>query len=255
MTGPLAPAGPASWRSSRGEWVLPTLERCAECVLAGDADAAAARPAAAATRLAAAATAAPGAAGAARRAVTAGELSVTAVGRTTTPVTARPATAAAAPSRHTARRTRVLARSSSCCRAAIVSDQWLRCAGKHGTRGVTTRLAGPLRPGRPARSAEPVTPAAPGPVEPVTPAAPVPGRARHASAPRAVEQALLEQPGESAIGQRLAASLAGWAVLERGVREGNLAYGVAADRAGLARPAVHAQARLLLRLELTGSQP
>ena len=118
MTGPLAPAGPASWCSSRGEWVLPTLERCAECVLAGDADAAAARPAAAATRLAAAATAATAAAGPSRRAVTAGELSVTAVGRTTTPVTA-----AAAPSPDTARRTRVMARSSSRCRAAIVSDQ------------------------------------------------------------------------------------------------------------------------------------
>src|SRR5437764_1505500 len=81
---------------------------------------------------------------------------------------------------------RFMARSSSGGRSSFVSDQWLRCAGKHGTRGVTTRLAGPFRPGRPARSAEPVTPAAPGPVEPVTPAAPVPGRARHASAPRAV---------------------------------------------------------------------
>src|SRR5262249_61491156 len=70
MTGPLVPAGPASWRSSRGEWVLPTLERCAECVLAGDACEAAARPAAAAIRLAApamAATAAPAAARPSRR--------------------------------------------------------------------------------------------------------------------------------------------------------------------------------------------
>src|SRR5690242_12277395 len=41
MTGPMAPAGPASWRSSWGEWVAPTLER-----FAGGPDAARPGPAA-----------------------------------------------------------------------------------------------------------------------------------------------------------------------------------------------------------------
>src|SRR5215469_15725995 len=63
---------------------------------------------------------------------------------------------------------------------------------------------------------------------------------------------LLQQPGQAAVGERLAPGLAGRAVLERGVGEGDLAHGVAADRAGLARPAVHAQARLLLGFELPG---
>src|SRR5882757_6394668 len=61
---------------------------------------------------------------------------------------------------------------------------------------------------------------------------------------------LLQQPGHPAVGQRLVPGLAGRAVLERGVGEGDLAHGVAADGAGPARPAVHLKARLLLRLEL-----
>src|SRR3569833_1725556 len=56
------------------------------------------------------------------------------------------------------------------------------------------------------------------------------------------------------VGQRLAAGLAGRAVLQRPVGEGLLFYRVAADRALLPGPAVHAQALLLLALEVLGRQ-
>src|SRR3954452_8095037 len=63
---------------------------------------------------------------------------------------------------------------------------------------------------------------------------------------------LLEQAGQHTVGERLAARLAGGAVLERRVGEDDLPHGVAADGAGLAGAAVHAQARLLLLLQLGG---
>jgi hypothetical protein len=50
----------------------------------------------------------------------------------------------------------------------------------------------------------------------------------------------LEQAGHAAVGEGLAAGLAGGAVLERGVSEGDLTDRVTADRAGLAGLAVHA---------------
>ena len=46
-------------------------------------------------------------------------------------------------------------------------------------------------------------------------------------------KSLLEQAGEATIGERLAAGLAGRAVLERGVGERDLPDGVTAHRAGL----------------------
>src|SRR5579862_3737369 len=64
----------------------------------------------------------------------------------------------------------------------------------------------------------------------------------------------LEQAGQAAVGERLAAGLAGGAVLERGVGEGDLPDRVAADLAGLAGLAVHPQAALLLALEVGGGQ-
>jgi hypothetical protein len=50
----------------------------------------------------------------------------------------------------------------------------------------------------------------------------------------------LEQAGHTAVGEGLAAGLAGGAVLERGIGERDLTDGVTADRAGLAGLAVHA---------------
>ncbi len=50
----------------------------------------------------------------------------------------------------------------------------------------------------------------------------------------------LEQAGHTAVGEGLTAGLAGGAVLERGVGEGDLTDRVTADRAGLAGLAVHA---------------
>ena len=63
---------------------------------------------------------------------------------------------------------------------------------------------------------------------------------------------LFQQPGQAAVGQGLAAGLAGGAILKRRVGEGHLFDGVAAGRAFLARPAVHAQAALLLALQVGG---
>ena len=50
----------------------------------------------------------------------------------------------------------------------------------------------------------------------------------------------LEQAGHTTVGERLAAGLAGGAVLQRGIGERDLTDGVTADRAGLAGLAVHA---------------
>ena len=63
---------------------------------------------------------------------------------------------------------------------------------------------------------------------------------------------LLQQPGQPPVGQEFAAGLAGRAVLQRRVGEGHLLDGVPADRALLARPAVHAQAALLLAFQVRG---
>src|SRR5580704_11388518 len=63
---------------------------------------------------------------------------------------------------------------------------------------------------------------------------------------------LLQQPGQPPVGQGLATGLAGRAVLQRRVGEGHLLDGVPADRALLARPAVHAQAALLLAFQIRG---
>src|ERR1700722_16643247 len=63
---------------------------------------------------------------------------------------------------------------------------------------------------------------------------------------------LLQQAGQAAVGERLAARLAGRAILECGVGEGHFSDGVAADLAFLACPAVPAQAALLLAFEIGG---
>src|SRR6185437_3598336 len=92
------------------------------------------------------------------------------------------------------------------------------------------------------------------------PRRPTPSRAgRRGSVRRPTEAAptgagLLQQARQATVGQRLAASLAGGAVLERGVSEGDLANRVAADWAGLTSLAVHAQAGLLLALEVRRRQ-
>src|SRR3954452_20234446 len=65
---------------------------------------------------------------------------------------------------------------------------------------------------------------------------------------------LLEELGEAAVGQRLAAGLAGRAVLQGGVGEADLADDVSADRALLALAAVHPQTGLLLRLQVLDGQ-
>src|SRR3954452_4068799 len=65
---------------------------------------------------------------------------------------------------------------------------------------------------------------------------------------------LLEQLGQPPVGQRLAAGLAGGAVLQARVSEGYLAHGVAAHRALLSSAAVHRHVRLLLALQLAGGQ-
>src|SRR4051794_38885492 len=59
---------------------------------------------------------------------------------------------------------------------------------------------------------------------------------------------LAQQLGEPAVGERLAAGLAGGAVLQRGVGEADLAHGVAADRTGQPGTGVHLQPRALLAL-------
>src|SRR4051794_25608683 len=63
-----------------------------------------------------------------------------------------------------------------------------------------------------------------------------------------------EQLGQSPVGQLLAARLAGGAVLQRGVGEGHLGDGVAADGARQAGLAVDPHPRLLLALEVLGGQ-
>src|SRR5690606_13190918 len=65
----------------------------------------------------------------------------------------------------------------------------------------------------------------------------------------------LQQAGEPAVGERLAAGLAGGAVLQRRVAEGHLADGVAAHRARLAGAAVDPQTALLLRLQPARRDP
>src|SRR4029450_9641674 len=65
---------------------------------------------------------------------------------------------------------------------------------------------------------------------------------------------LPQQPRQPAAAPPLAAGLTGRAVLQRRVRERDLAHGVPADRARLSRSAVHPQAYLLLRFEITGGQ-
>ena len=66
---------------------------------------------------------------------------------------------------------------------------------------------------------------------------------------------LLEQAAHPPVGERLAAGLAGRAVLQARVGEADLAHGVAADRALLAGAAVHREVRLLLALQLARRQP
>ena len=70
---------------------------------------------------------------------------------------------------------------------------------------------------------------------------------------RAAPTRSAQQLGHPPVGQRLAAGLAGGAVLQRGVGEGDLADGVAADRAGQAGAGVHLQPGALLALE--GGRP
>ena len=65
-------------------------------------------------------------------------------------------------------------------------------------------------------------------------------------------QFLLEQARQTAVGEGLAAGLAGGTVLEGGVGERDLLDGVAAHRAFLAGPAMHPQAALLLALQVGG---
>src|SRR5688572_22393830 len=65
---------------------------------------------------------------------------------------------------------------------------------------------------------------------------------------------LLQKAAQAAVGERLAARLAGGAVLQRGGRERHLADGVATLGALLARAAMHAHPRLLLGLEPLGRQ-
>src|SRR5690242_5056286 len=71
---------------------------------------------------------------------------------------------------------------------------------------------------------------------------------------QAQSRRLLEQAGQAAVGQRLAAGLAGRAVLQRGVGERDLLDRVATHRAILAGPPVHAQAALLLALQVRRGQ-
>ena len=71
---------------------------------------------------------------------------------------------------------------------------------------------------------------------------------------RAPTFVLLEQPREPTVGEGLAARLAGGAVLEGRVAERDLSHRVTADGARLALAPVHAQPRLLLRLQISRSQ-
>src|ERR1700750_2846884 len=64
--------------------------------------------------------------------------------------------------------------------------------------------------------------------------------------PQAQSRRLLEQAGQAAVGQRLAAGLAGRAVLQRGVGERDLLDRVAAHRAVLAGSPRHRPAALFL---------
>src|SRR3954468_14240099 len=75
--------------------------------------------------------------------------------------------------------------------------------------------------------------------------------------PRALRKppyALLQQAGQPPVGERLAAGLAGRAVVEGGGGERHRAHRVTADGTGLAGPAVHAHAELFLRLEVAGGE-
>src|SRR5579859_3343136 len=65
----------------------------------------------------------------------------------------------------------------------------------------------------------------------------------------------LQQPGQPAVGERLATGLAGRAVLQSRVGERHLLDRVPAHRALLARPAVYPQSALLLTLEVGRGQP
>ena len=64
---------------------------------------------------------------------------------------------------------------------------------------------------------------------------------------------LTHKSGQSAVGERLAAGLAGRAVLQARVSEGDLTHGVAADRARQPGTGVHPQAGPLLALQLGGA--
>jgi hypothetical protein len=97
----------------------------------------------------------------------------------------------------------------------------LICRGKAVSGGAWPSSAQPALPAQPALLAQPALPAQP--AASGRPAAPS-----------------LEEAGHAAVGERLTAGLAGGAVLERGVGEGDLTDRVAADRAGLAGLAVHA---------------
>src|SRR3954447_7741190 len=78
---------------------------------------------------------------------------------------------------------------------------------------------------------------------------------RHPSVRARAARRLLEELGEAAVGQGLAAGLAGRAVLQARVGEADLADDVAADRALLTGAPVHGEVGLLLALQLTGRQP
>src|SRR6478672_12780554 len=65
----------------------------------------------------------------------------------------------------------------------------------------------------------------------------------------------LQQSGQPTIGQLLATGLAGRAVLQRGVGEGDLGDRVPADVARLTLASVHPESGLLLPLEVLGGQP
>src|SRR5436309_3688631 len=78
----------------------------------------------------------------------------------------------------------------------------------------------------------------------------IPGR----DEPQVQSRRLLEQAGQAAVSQWLAAGLASRAVLQRGVGERDLLDRVAAHRAILAGPPVHAQTALLLALQVRRGQ-
>jgi hypothetical protein len=63
---------------------------------------------------------------------------------------------------------------------------------------------------------------------------------------------LLQQLRQPPIGKFLAASLAGWTVLQRRICEGHLGDGVATDVALLSGAPMHPQARLLLTFQILG---